>query len=86
MDRNLVNIIQKMICEIPKTEIKFINRLKTSQQNVLFTAPELRYLRWEEVHETLWGFIPNMPTEEWQFKVLSIFSTKTLDELKEIFK
>jgi len=39
---------------------------------------------WNEVHETLWCFIPEKPSEEWQFKILSIFSTKSVEELKEI--
>ena len=26
------------------------------------------------------------PTEEWEFEVLSIFTTKTIEELKEEFK
>jgi len=86
MNRNLVNIIQQMIDEIPITEQDFINSLKDNQNSVSYAAPELMSMWWNEVVDTLWDFIPETPTEEWQFKVLSIFSTKTVDELKRIFK
>ena len=84
MNRNLVNIIQQMIDEIPITEQDFINSLKDNQNSVSYAAPELMSMWWNEVHETLWYFIPEKPNKEWQFKILSIFSTKTVEELKEI--
>jgi len=84
MSRSLVNVIQEAINEIPETEIKFIKQLKHNQRNVPFTAPELMYIKWDEIHSILWKYIPEKPTEEWHFKVLSVFSTKSVDELKKI--
>ena len=84
MNRNLSNIIQQMIDEIPFDEQDFINNLKDNQSSVSCVAPELISMWWNEIHETLWNFIPEKPNKEWQFKILSIFSTKTVEELKEI--
>jgi len=84
MNRNLSNIIQQMIDEIPFDEQDFINNLKDNQSSVSCVAPELISMWWNVVYETLWCFIPEKPNEEWQFKILSIFSTKTVEELKEI--
>lgn len=60
--------------------------MKDNQSSVCFSAPELLSMWWDEVHDTLCNHIPEIPNEEWQFKVLSIFSTKSVEELKEIFK
>ena len=82
--RDLSNILQQIINEIPITEQEFTNNLKDNLSSVSCAAPELINMWWNEVHETLWNFIPEKPNKEWQFKILSIFSTKTVEELKEI--
>lgn len=86
MSRNLEDVIEEMIKEIPSSEQRFINQLKDNQTSVNFSAPELLGMWWDEVHGTLCSHIPEIPNEEWQFKVLSIFSTKSVEELKEILK
>ena len=87
MDRNLHNVIENMIREIPEIEGGgLILSLKSKQESVRFSAPELMYVWWEEVHSCLMYYFGEKPSEEWEYKVLSIFSTRTVEELKEFFK
>jgi hypothetical protein len=85
MNRNLENVIEDTIKEIPESECNLICSLKSKQESVSLSAPELMYIWWQEVHDCLMYDIGEKPTEEWQYKVLSIFSTKTIEELKVIF-
>jgi len=84
MDRNLETVIKNIINEIPNSEESFISQLKDNQSSVHFAAPELMNMWWNEVHSTLCSYIPEKPNQEWQFKVLSIFSTRSVGELKQL--
>ena len=85
--RNLVNVIDAMIKNIPENEvdlIKELERIKSDQ--IQWTAPE-SMVRWEEVSYVLQDSLYNpKPKEEWEFQVLSIWSTKSIEEIKEYEK
>ncbi len=82
--RNLVNVINEMVENIPESEIDLIKELERIKSDYIqWTAPE-SMVRWEEVSYTLQDYLYNpKPTKEWQFKVLSIWSTKSIEEIKK---
>ena len=86
MDRDLMNVIEKIIKEIPLTEENFINELNDRLSSVRYSAPELINMWWNETFKTLLSNLPKPEDikEEWQFKVVSIFSGKCIDKIKEI--
>lgn len=71
--RNLVEVIDNIIEEIPFTEGQLIDRLQDHKSSVSFAAPELITFWWNEVADTLWQEIGE-PTLDWQVKVAKIFS------------
>lgn len=82
--RNFSEVIQDMIDKIPQDEVCFLNRLKEDMEDAFIKAPE-ETVQWHRVSETLQTHISN-PNKDWHFEVLSIFTTKTIDELKEIIQ
>lgn len=81
--RELINVLNEIINTIPKTETVILHRLDNLKGSVLCTAPELMHEWWYRTHDVLTENVPEKPTEDWQWKILSIFSTRTVDELKK---
>jgi hypothetical protein len=84
--RNLCKIVEEMLEEIPTDQENFISSLKDNLSSVSYSAPEAIGFWWNQVYTTLQYYIPDKPIEEWHFKVMSIFSAKTVDDLKEEYK
>ena len=82
--RNCQFIILKMLEKIPTEKKEFIKDLNWNLQDAAYKAPE-DTIQWERTMRTLMKHIPN-PVEEWEFEVLSIFTTKSVFELKAEFK
>jgi hypothetical protein len=82
--RNCCEVIAKMLEKIPEEKIELIKDLKWNYDDANYKAPE-ETLQWQRTMETLMKHIP-APTEDWEFKVLSIFTTKSIEEIKEMFK
>ena len=81
--RKLVDVINEMIEVIPIKNAEFISELERIKlDQIQWTAPE-SMVRWEEVSYTLEDYLYNpKPIEEWHFKVLSIWSTVSVEEIK----
>ena len=75
-------VIQQMIDKIPTEEKLFIADLEWNKDDASYKAPE-EVLQWQRTQSTLEKHIP-VPTLDWHFEVLSIFTTKTVEELKGI--
>jgi hypothetical protein len=82
--RNCQEVILKMLDRIPDTETEFIKALKWNLEDASYKAPE-ETLQWHRTMETLMKYIPN-PKEDWEFVVLSIWTTKSIEEVKEMVK
>lgn len=80
--RNCCQVISEMIQNIPVDNAELINDLEWNWDDASYKAPE-ETLQWQRTMETLIKHFPE-PTEEWQFEVLSIFTTRSIDELKEM--
>lgn len=78
--RICTDVISEMLTKIPETETTLISALNWNYNDASYKAPE-ETLQWIRTSETLQEYIPN-PKEDWEFKVLSIFTTLTIEELK----
>ena len=85
--RNISDVLNSVINAIPENfeNKEYIKReFDTICYNATYTAPELMYLQWQFAYEILMEHcISSYPNEDWQWKVMSIFSTRTVDELKK---
>lgn len=85
MKRRLCHeVITEMLAHVPQTNTDLIEALAWNYNDSLYKAPE-ETLQWEKTMKSLQTFIPK-PVEDWEFKVLSIFTTKTVEELKQLSK
>lgn len=83
MKRRLCHkVITEMLAHIPQYNTDLIEALSWNYNDSLYKAPE-ETLQWERTMKSLQTFIPN-PVEDWEFKVLSIFTTKPIEELKQL--
>jgi hypothetical protein len=83
--RNLDEVIDQMILKISDTETGLIQELNRIKNSAAYTSPELIHRRWNEVSFVLKEFIIT-PRKDWQFEVLSIFSTKPVEEIKSFYQ
>ena len=75
-------VIDQMLDKIPEDKVEFINDLKKDWESSVYKAPE-ETIQWVETQLTLQKHI-GQPTEDWHYEVLSIFTTKSVSELKDM--
>lgn len=78
--RNCQEVIAKMMEKIPSDKTDFIKDLQWNFEDAGYKAPE-ETLQWERTMQTLQKHIPK-PITDWEFELLSIFTTRSIDELK----
>ena len=78
--RNCCEVIKEMIEKIPVENKEFIEDLKWNYEDATYKAPE-ETLQWVRTGKTLEKHI-SLPKHLWEYEVLSIFTTKPIDELK----
>lgn len=83
MRRNCCEIIMQILVKVPKDRTKFIKDLKWNFEDASYKAPE-ETIQWTRTMSTLIKHIVK-PEEEWEFEVLHIFTTKSIEELKKSF-
>lgn len=82
--RNCQKIIAKMVILIPDNEVELLKDLQWNFEDAAYKAPE-ETIQWERTMKTLVKHI-TPPSHDWHFEVLSIFTTKSIEELKEELK
>lgn len=82
--RICTEVIRDMMVLLPDDQHDLRKALEWNYEDALYKAPE-ETLQWVRTMQTLQKYIPN-PSEDWHFKVLSIFTTRTVDELRIDFK
>tara|TARA_R110000822_G_scaffold233483_1_gene364912 strand:+ start:28 stop:318 length:291 start_codon:yes stop_codon:yes gene_type:complete len=80
--RNCGVVITEMLTKVPKIKdnVELIEALNWHIEDASYKAPE-ETLQWERTMNTLQKYIPK-PKEEWQFEVLSIFTTQPIEAIK----
>ena len=80
--RNCCDVIREMISKVPEDKTNLLIRLNKNLKDASYKAPE-ETVQWFQVQDTLIEFMEK-PTEDWEFEVLSVFTTKSVSELREI--
>ena len=82
--RDCRTVIKEMLNVIPKEQSNFKRSLKYVYRDAFYKAPEDN-TSWSKAHSIIIQVI-SKPVEDWEFEVLSIFTTKSIDELKQLIK
>lgn len=82
--RNCQEVIKQMLELIPETKTEFIKDLKWNFDDAGYKAPE-ETIQWQRTMQTLEKHMPD-PKESWEWKVLSVFTTKNVELLKKQFE
>lgn len=82
--RNCAEVITEMIKVIPSHGIHLKTDLEWNREDACYKAPE-ETIQWNRTQQTLEKHLAS-PTQNWEFEVLSIFTTISVDELKKSFK
>ena len=80
--RICTSVIFEMMQLIPAEKELFLADLEWNFEDASYKAPE-ETLQWHRTQQTLMKHIPE-PKEDWEYEVLSIFTTKSVDELKKM--
>jgi len=80
--RDCQKVIALMLAEIPEAKAEFKKALKKNFVDASFKAPE-ENLQWHRTMQTLEKHMP-APAQDWEFEVLSIFTLRTVDELRRV--
>ena len=80
--RNLKDVINEMLNVIPEDEINLIDALKSIRNDQIYRAPE-DTVGWELVSEELELIDLDLDSEYWKFKIFSIFSTMSIEDIKK---
>lgn len=79
--RNCVDIIDQIIEKIPSENEELLKSLVWNRTSASYKPLE-EIIQWDDLYNILICYIGIYPSEEWQFEVWSIFTTKNIDELK----
>ena len=77
-------VIAQMLALIPKSEVDLIADLNVNFDDSVYKAPE-ETIQWVRTQKTLMEHIPN-PEKDWEFEVLSVFTTQSVDEIKQMIE
>ena len=78
--RNCCQVIAEMLEKVPTEKTELIKDLEWNFEDASYKAPE-ETLQWQRTQQTLIKHLPE-PKEQWEFEVLSIFTTQSIDDLK----
>lgn len=82
--RYLVDVLNEILKIIPEGENKAA--LEDNMSSAAFCAPEGMGLWWRESADSLADlFGDGIPKNDWQFQAASIFSGKTIEEIKALY-
>ena len=81
--RDCCTVIKQMLEKIPEDQTELISDLNWNYEDAGYKAPE-ETLQWERTMQTLMKHMLQ-PQHLWHFEVLSIFTTKSIEQLKEDF-
>ena len=79
--RDCVAVIASILELVPTEKTDLIKDLEWNMDDASYKAPE-ENIQWIRTSETLQKHI-ELPSEEWEFEVLSIFSTQSVNDIKK---
>lgn len=84
MGRSIVKVIEQLSNQIqPQSPI--IESIERIKRDAGFTAPEIMYVRWEELHSLLLEEFPVNPPSEQAIVIWAIFTDRTVSDMRRAF-
>jgi hypothetical protein len=83
--RDIRRVIINIQLHIPEIEIPFYAALNRIKNESYLKSPETMYLSWVELTNLIASKFKNHPTQEWHFRILSVFSTIPIDRIEKAF-
>lgn len=81
--RDYREIVEQIMEKIPLSKKNFKSHLQGIYEDSFYKAPESR-IPWDRTCEILNIHIP-IPKEEWEYEIVSIFTTTPIEKLKETY-
>ena len=72
MGRNISDVIERVVAELPAGHADLRRRLIRLSQDVWFTPPESMGVRWRQLCDMLTDELPTTPAEPWQQRISRI--------------
>ena len=84
--RNITVVMKQMLDCVPKQNENY-HFMKADFDRIAydasFRAPEAAGIDWRNLQQALQQYVPNLPVEDWHFNVLSVFSTMSVEAIRE---
>ena len=81
--RNIHTVISQIENKVPSDRTSLLLDLHRIYSAALFHAPETQQADWIHLQTVLEVYIGRLPSERWEFEVLSIFSGVSITELMQ---
>ena len=85
MRRNCCEVINQMLEKIPADKVEFIKDLEWNYEDASCKAPE-ETIQWDRTSRTLIKHMSEIPKEDWEIEVFSIFSMLSVEQIKKEIK
>ncbi len=72
MNRDLTSVLGDILGCVPFESAHLSEDLTRLREGIPYTAPESMRIRWEQLEAILLQWLPDPPTEEWQWKIIDI--------------
>lgn len=83
--RNISTILAQIKKLVPTSSKVFHAQLDSVASSIAFSAPELMDIRWEQLSSVLSCNIELPLRNEWEVEIISIFTSKSREEVQETF-
>ena len=82
MRRNCCEVVLNMLKFVPFDRMEFVQDLNWNYSDASYKPLE-ENLQWQRLSKTINKHI-SIPTQDWEFELLSEFTTKSITELKQM--
>jgi hypothetical protein len=81
--RNILDVMDQMQAAMPP-DVAADNKAAFDdvESSVRYSAPEQMRIRWVQLQGVVTSIVGNIPTEDWHFEVLSIWSTLPVAQIR----
>lgn len=82
--RNLGTVIDNIIRLLPdNVREDNIHAFKSMIESIRYSAPEMEGFWWQEAQSLISSMVKPIPTEDWEYAVISEFTTVPVEKIKQ---
>jgi hypothetical protein len=81
--RYVGDVFESVVTLLPREVfVEHRSAIEDVRTSIAYSAPELEHLRWMQLSELLQDIIDPIPSCDWHYEVLSVFSTMPIEEIR----